>query len=171
MSRVRVHELAKELGVSSQDVLAGLAGLGCYAKSASSTVDEQHARALRERVPEPTSRPATWDEPAVDPQRHRLGSAPRSAETAPQFEPAAKQDDEPWVIRATAKDGRTGWYGRGSRGNLGVVPNRGNAFRYVNEGDARFWGYQAKEDGIIIDFTVEEIVKPRFKTPGVDLER
>ena len=171
MSKVRVHELSKELGISSNDVLAKLQELGCFVKSASSTVEALDVRALRDAMPKSTGRPAPAEEPAADPQRHRLGSAPESAETAPQFEPAAEQDAEPWVIRATAKDRRTGWFGRGSWGNKGVVPHRGNAFRYANEGDALFWGYKAKEDGIIADFTVEEIVKPRFKTPGVDLER
>ena len=37
MSKVRVHELAKELGVSSKEVLAKLSELGEFVKSASST--------------------------------------------------------------------------------------------------------------------------------------
>jgi translation initiation factor IF-2 len=48
---IRVHELAKELGVTSKEVLAKLAELGEYVKSASSTVQPPVARRLREAMP------------------------------------------------------------------------------------------------------------------------
>ncbi|WP_166351639.1 translation initiation factor IF-2 [Phytoactinopolyspora limicola] len=48
MAKVRVHELAKELGVSSKDVLGKLSDLGEYVKSASSTVEAPVVRKLRE---------------------------------------------------------------------------------------------------------------------------
>ncbi|MSZ57148.1 MAG: GTP-binding protein, partial [Actinobacteria bacterium] len=51
MSKVRVHELAKELGVSSKDVLAKLQELGEFVKSASSTVEAPVVRRLREAMP------------------------------------------------------------------------------------------------------------------------
>ncbi|MFM7148131.1 MAG: translation initiation factor IF-2 N-terminal domain-containing protein, partial [Actinomycetales bacterium] len=51
MSKVRVHELAKELGVDSKTVLAKLADLGEYVKSASSTIEAPVARRLREAMP------------------------------------------------------------------------------------------------------------------------
>ncbi|MSW43713.1 MAG: translation initiation factor IF-2, partial [Actinobacteria bacterium] len=51
MSKVRVHELAKELGVSSKDVLAKLQELGEFVKSASSTVEAPVVRKLREAMP------------------------------------------------------------------------------------------------------------------------
>lgn len=171
MALVRVHELAKQLGVSSKDVLAKLQELGYFVKSASSTVSDEAVAALRDQVPRiPGPRPA--DEPKDDPERHRLGSAPSSAATAPEFPPAEKQPDDRWVIKATAKDGRTGYYGKGSWGNVGVVPTRGNSFRYDSQDDARFHAYEAKARGLFVDFAVEELpLKPRFKTPGVDLER
>ena len=46
--KARVHELAKELGVSSKTVLAKLSELGEFVKSASSTVEAPVARRLRE---------------------------------------------------------------------------------------------------------------------------
>ncbi|GIG66308.1 translation initiation factor IF-2 [Phytomonospora endophytica] len=46
--KARVHELAKELGVSSKDVLTKLSDLGEFVKSASSTVEAPVARRLRE---------------------------------------------------------------------------------------------------------------------------
>ena len=51
MSKVRVHELAKELGVSSKEVLAKLQELGEFVKSASSTVEAPVVRKLREAMP------------------------------------------------------------------------------------------------------------------------
>ena len=53
MSKVRVHELAKELGVTSKEVLAKLQDLGEFVKSASSTVEAPVARRLREAMPPP----------------------------------------------------------------------------------------------------------------------
>ena len=49
--KARVHELAKELGVTSKEVLKKLADLGEYVKSASSTVEAPVARKLRDSFP------------------------------------------------------------------------------------------------------------------------
>ncbi|WP_422646943.1 translation initiation factor IF-2 [Actinoalloteichus caeruleus] len=49
--KARVHELAKELGVTSKEVLKKLADLGEYVKSASSTVEAPVARRLRDAFP------------------------------------------------------------------------------------------------------------------------
>src|ERR1700760_4414640 len=49
--KARVHELAKELGISSKDVLAKLAELGEYVKGPSSTVEPPVVRRLHEAVP------------------------------------------------------------------------------------------------------------------------
>ncbi|ORB00676.1 hypothetical protein BST30_22635, partial [Mycobacterium mantenii] len=46
--KARVHELAKELGVTSKQVLARLNEQGEFVKSASSTVEAPVARRLRE---------------------------------------------------------------------------------------------------------------------------
>src|ERR671936_1333604 len=46
--KARVHELAKELGVTSKEVLSKLAEQGEYVKSASSTVEAPVARRLRD---------------------------------------------------------------------------------------------------------------------------
>ena len=54
--KARVHELAKELGVTSKDVLKKLADLGEYVKSASSTVEAPVARKLRDSFPSDTAK-------------------------------------------------------------------------------------------------------------------
>ncbi|MDQ3600162.1 MAG: translation initiation factor IF-2 N-terminal domain-containing protein, partial [Actinomycetota bacterium] len=49
--KARVHELAKELGVTSKEVLTKLKDLGEFVKSASSTVEAPVARKLRDSFP------------------------------------------------------------------------------------------------------------------------
>jgi translation initiation factor IF-2 len=49
--KARVHELAKELGVTSKELLSKLGELGEFVKSASSTVEAPVARRLREAYP------------------------------------------------------------------------------------------------------------------------
>ena len=75
MSKVRVHELAKELGVSSKDVLAKLQELGEFVKSASSTVEAPVVRKLREAMP--AAAPADAPAPAKKaPAKKAAAAAP-----------------------------------------------------------------------------------------------
>ncbi|WP_199439035.1 translation initiation factor IF-2 [Umezawaea beigongshangensis] len=55
--KARVHELAKELGVTSKEVLTKLADQGEYVKSASSTVEAPVARRLRDAYTKNESKP------------------------------------------------------------------------------------------------------------------
>ncbi|GAB4007238.1 hypothetical protein GCM10029992_60390 [Glycomyces albus] len=48
-AKPRVHELAKELGTTSKEVLAKLSDMGEFVKSASSTVEAPVARRLRQQ--------------------------------------------------------------------------------------------------------------------------
>ena len=48
--KARVHELAKELGLTSKQVLNELERMGEYAESASSVLEAPVASRLRERV-------------------------------------------------------------------------------------------------------------------------
>ncbi|MBE1575451.1 translation initiation factor IF-2 N-terminal domain-containing protein [Amycolatopsis roodepoortensis] len=77
--RQRVHELAKELGISSLKVMARLAEQGVNVRSASSLVDETSATRLKEsfgqydaaaQAGSTTPRPATWSAGAVRPPTH-----------------------------------------------------------------------------------------------------
>ena len=78
MSKVRVHELAKELGVSSKDVLAKLQELGEFVKSASSTVEAPVVRKLREAMPPAPEKP------------ERKPAAKKAAAAAPSADAAAE---------------------------------------------------------------------------------
>ncbi|MDR0432215.1 MAG: translation initiation factor IF-2 [Bifidobacteriaceae bacterium] len=51
MAKLRVHELAKELGITSKEAIAKLKELGEYVKGPSSTVEAPVARTLREAFP------------------------------------------------------------------------------------------------------------------------
>lgn len=92
MSKVRVHELAKELGVSSKDVLAKLQELGEFVKSASSTVEAPVIRKLKEAMPavaapaEPA--PAKKATKAAKPGAEPAASV--NAETPPAETPSAE---------------------------------------------------------------------------------
>ena len=56
--KARVHELAKELGISSKDVVAKLAEIGEYVKGPSSTVEAPVVRKLHEAFPASAAPPA-----------------------------------------------------------------------------------------------------------------
>ncbi|WP_255284758.1 translation initiation factor IF-2 N-terminal domain-containing protein, partial [Nocardia salmonicida] len=77
--KARVHELAKELGVTSKELLAKLKEQGEFVKSASSTVEAPVARRLRESV-------ASKSAPAAD-AKSAARPGPSSAAAA---RPAAK---------------------------------------------------------------------------------
>ncbi|MGI8536586.1 MAG: translation initiation factor IF-2 N-terminal domain-containing protein, partial [Mycobacteriales bacterium] len=64
--KARVHELAKELGMESKNVLGWLKENGEFVKSASSTVEAPVARKLREAFPAAPA-PAPAAAPAVAP--------------------------------------------------------------------------------------------------------
>ena len=82
MSKVRVYELAKELGVESKVVLAKLAELGEFVRSASSTVEAPVVRKLKDAMPAA---------PAADakPKRATKKAAAPKEEAPPAAEDAA----------------------------------------------------------------------------------
>ncbi|EMY32600.1 translation initiation factor IF-2, partial [Arthrobacter crystallopoietes BAB-32] len=51
MAKVRVHELAKELGITSKDAVAKLQELGEFVRSASSTIEAPVVKKLRDAYP------------------------------------------------------------------------------------------------------------------------
>ncbi|WP_174561882.1 translation initiation factor IF-2 N-terminal domain-containing protein, partial [Rhodococcus triatomae] len=93
--KARVHELAKELGVTSKELLATLKEQGEFVKSASSTVEAPVARRLRESFS--TDKPAAEKStesarPAAKPgapARSAGGAAPKPGAPRPGPRPAA----------------------------------------------------------------------------------
>ncbi|MFT4044562.1 MAG: translation initiation factor IF-2 [Gordonia sp. (in: high G+C Gram-positive bacteria)] len=79
--KARVHELAKELGVTSKQVLERLKEQGEFVKSASSTVEAPVARRLRESFPGKDGASAKKD--AARPSAPKPGATGRSHPAAP----------------------------------------------------------------------------------------
>jgi translation initiation factor IF-2 len=90
VAKVRVYELAKELGVESKVVMAKLTEMGEFVRSASSTVEPPVVRKLRDAMP---AAPATDSKPAAD------GAADG---TAPAKKAAAKKAATPTAPPAPA---------------------------------------------------------------------
>ncbi len=72
MSKVRVHELAKELGYTSKEVLAKAQDLGEFVKSASSTLEPPVVRRIKEAMPPKTDAAAA---PAAKPAAKKAAPA------------------------------------------------------------------------------------------------
>ena len=81
MAKVRVHELAKELGVSSKALLAHLGDMGEFVKSASSTIEAPVVRRVKDNPP------------AADPKAKKAAAKP-AAKPGPK-PPAAEQPVAP----------------------------------------------------------------------------
>jgi translation initiation factor IF-2 len=93
--KARVSALAKELGVTSKEVLAKLQAMGEYVKSASSTVEAPVERQLREAFPAPAAKPAK-----KAPAKKAAAAAP--AAEAPTPAPAAPAEVAPAPVQAAA---------------------------------------------------------------------
>ena len=88
MSKIRVHELAKELNKSSKDVIYALKGHGVDVESHMSTISSENADKIRKFFTQPAAKPAQKQEskPAQDNRnaapRRSSGSALRCAMSA-----------------------------------------------------------------------------------------
>ncbi|TEX52404.1 MAG: translation initiation factor IF-2 [Actinomycetales bacterium mxb001] len=80
MSKVRVYELAKELGVESKVVLAKLAELGEFVRSASSTVEAPVVRKLKDAMPAPAEGAAPAKKAPAKKAAAKKAAAPAPAE-------------------------------------------------------------------------------------------
>ncbi|MEU2035125.1 translation initiation factor IF-2 [Nocardia amamiensis] len=104
--KARVHELAKELGVTSKELLATLKEQGEFVKSASSTVEAPVARRLRESFAaksapsngtKPGARPgpSSSARPSAKPAGGGPRPGPRPSAPAPTPAPAAQEAPRP----------------------------------------------------------------------------
>lgn len=73
MAKLRVYELAKELGVDSKTIMTKLTEMGEFVRSASSTIEPPVVRKLRDVYPA-SRRPAS--QPRHDARPHVLGRRP-----------------------------------------------------------------------------------------------
>lgn len=90
MAKVRVHELAKELGITSKDAVTKLQELGEFVRSASSTIEAPVVRKLRNAFPDAPAAPKA-EAPAPAP---KATEAPAATRPAPAPGPAAPKAPE-----------------------------------------------------------------------------
>ena len=99
MAKLRVHELAKELGIPSKELLAYLRDKGEYVKASSSALEPPVAREAREHF-EKLSGSATGDDksaPKKAASKPKAKASAKAAETAPA---APAQDEVPAAAEA-----------------------------------------------------------------------
>jgi len=82
VSKVRVHELAKQLGMESKEVLAKLQDMGEFVKSASSTVEAPVVRKLIEMFPD--AKPVEEKKPVKKAAAKKSAAKPKEEVTAEQ---------------------------------------------------------------------------------------
>ncbi|RSM78240.1 translation initiation factor IF-2 [Amycolatopsis sp. WAC 01375] len=90
--KARVHELAKELGITSKEVLAKLKEQGEFVKSASSTVEAPVARRLRDAYPSKDGKKKSVPTPGPRPSPAPPAKPAAPAPAAKQAQPAAKTE-------------------------------------------------------------------------------
>ncbi|MFE4228450.1 translation initiation factor IF-2 [Arthrobacter sp. NPDC056886] len=94
MAKVRVHELAKELGITSKDAVTKLQELGEFVRSASSTIEAPVVRKLRNAFPDAPAASKS-EAPASAPQASASPAATRPAPAPGPGAPAAPAAAEP----------------------------------------------------------------------------
>jgi translation initiation factor IF-2 len=102
--KARVHELAKELGVTSKEVLARLSDQGEFVKSASSTVEAPVARRLRESFGGGKPAPAKTTGNGAAAAKPAVKDATPAAQKAAAPKPAAPPAPEPVAPPAPAPE-------------------------------------------------------------------
>ncbi|MFP5360147.1 MAG: translation initiation factor IF-2 [Actinomycetes bacterium] len=108
MAKPRVHEIAKELGVSSKDLIAKLNQLGEYVKGPSSTLEAPVVRKAKEAFPAPTAAaPAASAAPAAKPASARPGAPKPGPKPAPSAPAEPEPAPEPAPAPAAAKPAST----------------------------------------------------------------
>ncbi|WP_163164476.1 translation initiation factor IF-2 [Arthrobacter sp. Alg241-R88] len=80
MAKVRVHELAKELGITSKDAVTKLQELGEFVRSASSTIEAPVVRKLRNAFPDAAAKASA---PAAAPKATAPAAEARPSTPAP----------------------------------------------------------------------------------------
>ena len=82
MAKVRVYELAKDVGMDSKEVLAKLQEMGEFVRSASSTVEPPVVRKFLEKFP-PVAKPAAEEKPAKKAPAKKAAAKKAAVDKAP----------------------------------------------------------------------------------------
>jgi len=92
VAKVRVYELAKDLGLESKELLAKLQEVGEFVRSASSTIEAPVVRKLMEKFPEMTDAAAAA--PAAKKPAAKKAAAKKGEPTQAEIDAAIAQLDE-----------------------------------------------------------------------------
>ncbi len=105
MAKVRVYELAKELGIESKVVMTKLQEMGEFVRSASSTVEPPVVRRLREQLPAAAPAPETPPAPAPGAPKQSTSKKTATAElSTAELSTAEPASAKPSIAKpATAK--------------------------------------------------------------------
>ena len=107
MAKVRVYELAKELGVESKVIMTKLGDLGEFVRSASSTVEAPVVRRLKESLG--SAAPATNTAPAKKAATSARSAAPQpSAPAVTPADPTGTSPVTPAAVSTPAQVATTG---------------------------------------------------------------
>ncbi|BCN43712.1 translation initiation factor IF-2 [Prescottella equi] len=121
--KARVHELAKELGVTSKELLARLKEQGEFVKSASSTVEAPVARRLRESFPSANAKPEGGESPRPSAKPGATGaSAPKPGAPRPGPKPAPAAPAAPAPAAPAAPSAPAAQAGPGPRPGPAPTP-------------------------------------------------
>jgi len=106
LSKVRIYEIAKDLGVDSKVVIAKLAELGEFVKGASSSIEAPVARKLRAEFPDAPAAAAP-EKPAAKKVAKKASTKTSKTDEAPEVEQitevVAPPVEEPEVAKPVAK--------------------------------------------------------------------
>ena len=103
MAKMRISELAKELGISSKEALAILADNGIEGKTHSSNIEDDAIAIIRAAAGKGGAAPKKDEKKAEAPEKKSV-KAPAKAEEKPAKEKAQKADDKPAKTKPAASE-------------------------------------------------------------------
>ncbi len=100
MSKLRVHELAKKLGVDNKEILKALSDLGVKGKTHSSTVEAEAAEKIEKLLKKKTAPAIKPKKTAAKPEKKKPAEEKKPEEKKPKVKPAK-------AVRAVKKPAET----------------------------------------------------------------
>ncbi|MCR5302607.1 MAG: translation initiation factor IF-2 [Lachnospiraceae bacterium] len=136
MAKIKVHEIAKEFDIKSNEVIAALADLGIEGKTASSGLEDDQAEAVRKKlggdkstqqpskeVKKPEEKPAPKTEGGA---AQRPAAKPAAPQASPGVRPAGApvRKKKPIIVVSSARNAQNSQRNQMGAGNRGAAPAR-----------------------------------------------
>jgi translation initiation factor IF-2 len=103
VSKIRVHSLAKQLGISSQEMVDKIRGLGLEVKSYMSSIDEETAKLIKEIIQEKRKKNLAKAEKESKKSKEKIKDADAPKMAVPKTEEAEKKQIKPGKIKEREK--------------------------------------------------------------------